>query len=301
MRKTLRSNLRGWLELLRIPNLPTVPGDPLAGYLLASGTINGTGGWWTPATAALIALCLYACGLLLNDVADFEEDRRARPKRPLPSGRITRRAATVAAAVTAIVALALGFALSPAVGIVACMLLAAVLAYTFPARRRPRVGIAVMGSCRGLSVLLGASAATRGSCLCPPVAVAAFVAAAYIMAVSAVALRETEHMRVGLKRFVPGLVGTVGVAAVFATVGRAPYLAICWGIVLAARGLRNAVRLRGVPEPPVVSASVGHFIRDVVLMQAALCAVAAGGAWASIAIAGMWPLSRLLARRFYGS
>ena len=30
------STLRTWLQLFRAPNLFTVPGDPLAGYLLAS-------------------------------------------------------------------------------------------------------------------------------------------------------------------------------------------------------------------------------------------------------------------------
>ena len=38
-------------------------------------------------------MVLYASGTALNDVFDFEIDRAERPNRPLPSGRVSRRAA----------------------------------------------------------------------------------------------------------------------------------------------------------------------------------------------------------------
>ncbi|MEA3189035.1 MAG: hypothetical protein QOD99_2865, partial [Chthoniobacter sp.] len=72
--------LRTWLQLFRAPNLFTVPGDPLAGYLLVvRGSFNGA---VLPAIGA--SICFYAAGLLMNDLADFAEDRRERPERPLP-------------------------------------------------------------------------------------------------------------------------------------------------------------------------------------------------------------------------
>ena len=35
----MKSATHTWLQLLRAPNLFTVPGDPLAGFLLASGGV----------------------------------------------------------------------------------------------------------------------------------------------------------------------------------------------------------------------------------------------------------------------
>jgi hypothetical protein len=58
-------SIRVWLQLLRAPNLFTVPGDPIAGFLLA------TFGVLTSKVIFAVAgsVCLYAGGLLLNDFA----------------------------------------------------------------------------------------------------------------------------------------------------------------------------------------------------------------------------------------
>ena len=67
--------VRTWLQLVRAPNLLTVPGDPLAGFLLATfGVLRAQA-----AFAVGASLCLYAAGLLWNDLFDLEEDRRERP------------------------------------------------------------------------------------------------------------------------------------------------------------------------------------------------------------------------------
>src|SRR6516225_6836668 len=98
-----RSALHTWLQLLRAPNLFTVPGDPLAGFLLAT---NGHAD--THLVFAIGAsLCLYCHGLLVNDLADLAEDRRERPSRPLPSGAANVRTVLVVAIVLALVALLL--------------------------------------------------------------------------------------------------------------------------------------------------------------------------------------------------
>ena len=44
--------LRAWLEILRVPNLPTVPGDPLAGVLLAAAAAGGAVPWGAASFAA---------------------------------------------------------------------------------------------------------------------------------------------------------------------------------------------------------------------------------------------------------
>ncbi len=81
---------RAWLELLRPPNLFTVPGDVVAGWFLAGGSGAKAG---TVAALAASSLCIYSAGLVINDLADVETDRRERPGRPIASGRVSPRAA----------------------------------------------------------------------------------------------------------------------------------------------------------------------------------------------------------------
>ena len=76
-----------WLRLLRLPNLLTVPGDVLVGFVLAgSGPAMGSTGL---AWAVAASLCLYAGGLLINDLVDREVDQHERPDRPLPAGLVS--------------------------------------------------------------------------------------------------------------------------------------------------------------------------------------------------------------------
>lgn len=41
----MKKTLIGWLRLVRVPNLFSVPGDPAAGFLLAAGTWVPGCGW----------------------------------------------------------------------------------------------------------------------------------------------------------------------------------------------------------------------------------------------------------------
>ncbi|MFD0256241.1 UbiA family prenyltransferase [Streptomyces sp. NPDC127113] len=84
--------LHSWAELLRVPALPTTPGDAFAGAA-ASGLRPG-GRTLLDAGASA---CLYGAGMALNDWADRAEDAVERPHRPTPSGRITPGQALAAA------------------------------------------------------------------------------------------------------------------------------------------------------------------------------------------------------------
>ena len=74
---------RGYLELVRPANVATALADVLAGYAVA-GLGNPGLGWLLLSTA-----CLYAGGVVLNDVFDRDLDRIERPERPIPSGRVS--------------------------------------------------------------------------------------------------------------------------------------------------------------------------------------------------------------------
>ncbi|MEI6810385.1 MAG: UbiA family prenyltransferase, partial [bacterium] len=118
-----------WLRLVRPPNLPTVPGDPLAGFVLALGI----GGTWDIRIlwVMLASLAIYGCGLILNDVADYEVDLRERPKRPIPCGAVRKLHALLAGLLLGAAGIALAYQAGMMALVAASLLLALVLIYDF--------------------------------------------------------------------------------------------------------------------------------------------------------------------------
>ena len=89
--------MRGYLELVRPANVATALADVLAGFAVAGLVERPALPWLLVATA-----CLYAGGIVLNDVFDRRLDAVERPERPIPSGRVpARRAAWFGAALLA--------------------------------------------------------------------------------------------------------------------------------------------------------------------------------------------------------
>ncbi len=146
--------IKPYLQLVRLPNLFTAAADSLAGYLLAVGSLAEPGRW-APLVAASVAT--YAGGIVLNDVFDHAIDLRERPGRPIPSGRVPRgRAAWLGG-----IALVMGPCLAALSGsgpsfLVALLLAGCVLGYD-AGLKRTVLGPEVMGTCRGLNLLLGLS------------------------------------------------------------------------------------------------------------------------------------------------
>jgi 4-hydroxybenzoate polyprenyltransferase len=145
---------RPLLQLLRPPNLFTVPGDPLCGALLASHGV-----WsWRILPCVVISIASYCAGLIINDLADFSEDLRDRPTRPLPSGQVSRRTALALALIFIFVALVAAASVSLPVLTLTALLLAEILWYNLLAKKNALFAPIAMGLCRGISVLIGAAA-----------------------------------------------------------------------------------------------------------------------------------------------
>ncbi len=165
-----RSRFRSHLQLLRLPNVFTAMADVAMGFLFVQAADPWTRGPWRPMpwdVATLVTLLaasalLYAAGVVLNDVFDLETDRRERPERPLPSGRIPVEAARrlgyrLLLGGVAVATAAVFFVGHLRPGAVAALLAAAILLYDAWLKRTP-LGPAAMGACRTLNVLLGMTA-----------------------------------------------------------------------------------------------------------------------------------------------
>jgi 4-hydroxybenzoate polyprenyltransferase len=154
--------LRAYAQLVRLPNVFTALADICLGWLVALA--SGTPGTRWPSFVLLMcaSASLYSAGMVWNDFFDVEQDRRERPFRPLPSGRVSRRGAALLA--SALVVAGLGFAALAAslnagtALVVAGLLVVAILLYD-AWLKRTWFGPIAMGMCRFLNVLLGLTVA----------------------------------------------------------------------------------------------------------------------------------------------
>ena len=153
---------KDWARLVRLPNLPT----PLADIGLGLSASLALGQRVTPVAVLLVAagsVCLYAAGMVLNDWCDHREDALTRPERPIPSGVIQAPTALLAGLALLVLGVlfpgltALVSDIRPNPGAIATCLAGLILVYDAWAKHTP-LGPLAMGACRGMNVLLGASA-----------------------------------------------------------------------------------------------------------------------------------------------
>jgi len=304
-------NLMPWFRLVRLPNLLTVPGDPVAGFLLAAAG-GPHGSLPVLIAAAGASFCLYLFGLILNDLLDLETDVRERPERPLPAGEITVPQARMAAIAMGLSGLNLALSVGRPALFVAAALAGLIVLYNAALKHVPGVGVAAMGLCRGLSLLLGAVAARPAllrapDASCVPVFVAACGLALYVAAFSAVARREMEADKpqgftrwlpfAALLVFLPALLA--GVSARERLTGVAPVFYVFLMVMTLMRAwLLGGVLYRLQPVP----VTVGGHIRNLLLVQACCCAVTgAQGLFPAIFFVLLSLVFVRIATRFYSS
>ncbi len=310
---TQRISGRAWAQLFRLPNLFTVPGEPLAGFVLAhSGPLTAWGqvGW-----ALTASLAFYMAGLAWNDYYDYAEDLRVRPDRPLPRGDLTPRAVRTAAGVLAV----LGWLACIPLGTIGLgigtVLLLAVFCYNRMGKAHAGLGITLLGMCRGLSLLLGVAAAGEPQAWThKPVGVALLVTAAYIIAVSRLARREMEVHRPKADRWAPLFVWSVGALLFAPLLARhhweppVGFLAlILIGSVTAWRGaqaLRPFARHRLPGITHVLPPWIGRLIAASLFWHAAVIMGSGNDPlrWIiAFTLGACWLLNRWTARFFYAS
>lgn len=303
------SRVVAWLQLIRLPNLATVPGDPIAGFFLAGGAGLDVS-LSRAAAVAGVSLCLYAVGMLLNDLVDVEEDRRDRPSRPLARGAVP--CSRVRAVIIALLIAAAGMSLvmGPWAFGIACGLAGAVFAYNLWAKHIAGIGVIVMGLCRGLSVLVGAACAVGLNMAPGIVFVGAGCVTAYIISVSVVARLEMEPERLPMLRWLPNTV-----CVLIATLLRSfrflvdpflvPLIVGLFGVLLIvtlSAGIR--IGLAGGDAMDSVPRQIGSLIRATIFLQAAL--ILFGGSSTihlatAAAVAALWIPGKILGRWLYAS
>jgi hypothetical protein len=288
-----------WLDyarLVRLPNVFTALADIALGGAAALGV--GIPLWRWPAFALLLAAsaCLYSGGMVWNDFFDLEQDRRERPFRPIPSGKVTRREAAGLGAVLLATGLVLAIfsgwrtdGLHATPGVLGGLLVAAILLYD-GWLKRTWAGPLGMGACRFLNVLLGLSLLDDiGGAWGVHLALAVGV---YIVGVTWFARTEA---RVSSRSALCGaaavmLAGLVLALAVPAWLPRGtgsplfPYMLVGLGFVLGFPACRAVAE----PTPKHVQAAVKRAILGLVAFDAIL-ATAFVGAWGLLLLGLLLP------------
>ena len=299
---TFTGKLCAWGRLLRLPNLFTAPWDPVCGFLIAGGASDPE----KIGYLAVAALCAYAFGLVTNDIADLKTDTAERPARPLPSGEISMKEASIAAVVLCIVALELtSFA-----GHGACfgmmLLLVVILLYNYCGRKSALLSSALMGLCRVFSLGIGVAAVypeipSLNMTLCALYAAGMFL---FILGITLVARRETETLKsrpgrtlIPAGALLMAVFGGVWITSNPSDMAHSAGFALLILFFGASAGAWFA--FGRMLEPVAVQKKIGFLIRTLILVQ---CAVILSFSLSlGIAVACCLPLARLASWKFYGS
>ncbi|MES2791357.1 MAG: UbiA family prenyltransferase [Planctomycetota bacterium] len=146
-----------YFQLCRLPAVFSAIADICCGFALTHLHPPTLQPYPIFALLVLASCSLYLAGMILNDVFDRQIDAQERPRRPIPSGRVSLQSAIRLAVILLIVgniaAVCAGFTSS----CVAVILTACILGYD-GGLKNTVLGPVVMGSCRFFNILLGASA-----------------------------------------------------------------------------------------------------------------------------------------------
>jgi 4-hydroxybenzoate polyprenyltransferase len=149
-----RPNFKDYLILVRLPNLFTLPSNILVGFVIASSLTLTS--YVQVLLLVTISILLYCVGLILNDLFDYNIDKKERPDRPLASGKVSRRAAI--GLVTAFSVLALGLSLIVSIPTLVTSSLLFVLIFGYDKfLKKTMAGPFTIAAARVINVMLGAS------------------------------------------------------------------------------------------------------------------------------------------------
>jgi len=293
--------VKGYFRLMRPANIVTAITDILAGVAVAGYFTDTSFGelqlspvlWLVLATTGL-----YGGGVVFNDVFDAELDKVERPERPIPSGLITKKNASLLGSLLLVTAIIAAFFVHwrffPSTAIAIAIAIAA-LVYDKWGKHHSYLGPLNMGFCRGLNILLGISIL--------PASILSywFIAIIAVLYIAAITMISRGEVHGGSKSI---LITT----AVFYTIVMISILVIAYRngnailtlFFLTLFGfmiflpLQNAVRN---PVGPLIGKAVKAGVLALILMNAAWAA-AFGSIIVAFVILLLLPLSLLLAKPF---
>lgn len=314
-----------WIDygrLMRLPLVFSAIADVTMGFLFVHEALSPIMAY---VATVVSSCCLYCAGMVLNDIYDLEQDRRERPTRVLPSGRIDLVAARrlgYGLLLTGIASgwLAGGLSVGSAgipwrSGVVATVLALAVWLYDAYVKRSV-VGPWVMGSCRGLNVLLGMSLAGPAELshgwlggYSPDQLLVALAFTIYVAGITWLARTEASaaSSRARLSGAVVAMAVGWGLLAAwpqltasdsltrphpFARTAGWPFFLLALGFPL----LRQSLMAIARPIPAMVQRAVRQALLSIVVLDAAVCGAVRTPVWYAVGILALLIPASILRR-----
>jgi len=148
--------IRQYFQLVRFPGIFTAFTNVLLGYSVIQGD-NFSLYLLGPLLAT--SGCLFLAGMSLNDYFDKKIDKKERPERPIPSGKILPKNALFLGIILLIIANIFSIFVGFETVIVTIVMSLLIFSYDFKIKNFPVIGILTLSSVRFLNVILGTSIA----------------------------------------------------------------------------------------------------------------------------------------------
>lgn len=286
--------LKPWIQIIRPSNVLTAISDVLAGVAIACLFLHHD----LPEVNNLIlitisSMLLYTGGIVFNDVFDAALDQVERPERPIPSGRIKKSSAAILGAVAFAIGCALAFLVNVSAFTISLAIVLMCLLYNVKAKHHFIAGPIVMGTCRGLNLLLG-MALLPASLEYWYIAIVPII---YIASVTNISRGEVYGNNKTAMLVSIGLFAMVILTLLYFTFVSKNYLAIIFILfftLMIARPLFKALKSL---DPMDVRKAVKFGVLALILMNASWIAIS--GFWIlALAVCAILPISIYLAKKF---
>jgi 4-hydroxybenzoate polyprenyltransferase len=286
--------LKAWIQLIRPSNVLTAISDVLAGVALACLFLQSE----LPETESLIwitlsSMLLYTGGIVFNDVFDAALDKIERPERPIPSGKVKQSSAAILGSIAFSLGCFLAYQVNMTAFYISLAIVLMCLLYNGKAKHHFIAGPIVMGSCRGLNLLLGMAVLPDSLSYF----YLAIVPIIYIAAVTNISRGEVYGNNKTTILVSMGLYALVIITLIYFAFVSKNYLAfifILFFTVMIASPLFKALKSLA---PQDVRKSVKFGVLALILMNASWVAIS--GYWVlALAICAILPVSIFLAKKF---
>lgn len=288
----------GFLQLMRPANIVTSVADVLAGVAIA-GFFTGWG-FDNMNFPPVLMLCLstaglYGGGVVFNDVFDAGLDKTERPERPIPSGLIPIKQASILGFTLLVIGILSAFFVNNTSGSLAAAIAFFALVYDKWGKHQLILGPLNMGFCRGLNLLLGISVSAF---MLPETWYTAFIPVIYIASITMISRGEVHGGNRITLYSAATLYGIVLLSILIFSYVKGNMMYALFFLIILGYTIYKPL-LKAIKEP--IGSNIGKAVKSGVIMlivMNAAWAAASGALYAALMIFFLLPVSIVLARIF---
>lgn len=204
--------VKAYLQLIRAPGIFSIFSNITASFIIFSGLTIANDFEIVPYTLTLvISFFCYQVGMMTNDLADFVEDSKERPFRPLPSLKISKLSVKIIALVLCITALIVATFISWQLFLFVVAMLLFILSYNYLTKNSV-LGCLNMGGVRLLNWSLVLVVFLTFNHL---LFLSGLIVLFYTVLITLISRYETEDFPLSIKKWLYILIGLMVVSLLF--------------------------------------------------------------------------------------